>query len=49
MSSTMQWTLVIILGLIVMAAIFYFGRNVQSTVHSGAPAAVEVVAVDPLA
>ena len=49
MSPVLQWTLVIIAGLAVMAAIFYFGRDVRSDLgggHSGAPVDVAAVVID---
>lgn len=48
---TMQWILVIVAALAIMAGIFYFGRDVRSDLgggggHSGAPADVPAVVLD---
>lgn len=39
----LQWVLVVLAGLAVMGAIFYFGRDVQSN-HNGAPADAAIAA-----
>jgi multidrug efflux pump subunit AcrA (membrane-fusion protein) len=39
----MQWVLVALIGLLVLAAIFYFGRDARTTVTGTAPADVTVV------
>ena len=53
MTPTMQWVIVTIIGLVIIGAIFYFGRDVTSNLgggHSGAPATVELVEViEPVA
>lgn len=50
MGPTMQWVLVVIVGLAIIGGIFYFGRDVRSNFggggHSGAPAEVPAVVVD---
>jgi len=48
MSSTMQWTLVIIVFLVVMAVIFYVGRDFRGLGpggggHSGSPATAPMI------
>lgn len=53
MGPTLQWILVVVAALAIMAGIFYFGRDVRSNYgggggHSGAPADTQTVLLDTL-
>lgn len=43
-SARLQWSLVVLLALIVMGAIFYFGRDVQSDFNGAGPSGVSAIA-----